>query len=324
MQFTDEQVRQFDFLESIFFAQTRDRQEQLEARKLRLAHYTTAENAVNIIRNKTMWLRDTQCMSDYSEVMHGYTQLLEYFDTEGKRDKFIKALNQCAPACGEMALQRFDDWWAHIRTESYVCCLSEHEAGKEDSLGRLSMWRAYGANFGVAIILRPPRPYSAVPLNVMLSPVEYFSKESSWRLLDHLIDRVERNQIELKKLPPELLTLSAYRMLVIAALSLKHPAFEEEREWRLIHLPFENPSIFVKQEIVSIKGVPQKIYKIPLENYPSDGISGVSIPDLLDRIIIGPAQFVGPIFSSLIEVLLEVGVEEPHKKIIFSQIPLRT
>jgi hypothetical protein len=113
-------------------------------------------------------------------------------------------------------------------------------------------------------------------------------------------------------------------MLVMATLSFKHRAFEEEREWRLIHLPSESPSAYVKSESVTVGGIPQLIYKIPLENRPSEDINGITLPELLDRVIIGPTQYPGPIYASLAKELTGAGVADVASKIIFSGIPLRT
>jgi hypothetical protein len=40
--------------------------------KGRFVHYTSAENGLKIIKGKTVWMRNTNCMSDYREVRHGY------------------------------------------------------------------------------------------------------------------------------------------------------------------------------------------------------------------------------------------------------------
>jgi len=37
----------------------------------RFVHYTSAENGLKIINTKTIWMRNTNCMTDYSEVQHG-------------------------------------------------------------------------------------------------------------------------------------------------------------------------------------------------------------------------------------------------------------
>jgi hypothetical protein len=50
-----------------------------------------------------------------------------------------------------------------------------------------------------------------------------------------------------------------------------------------------SPLIESAVEIVS--GIPQLVYKIPLENNSSAGVSGIAFADLFDRIILGPTQF---------------------------------
>ena len=39
---------------------------------LRFVHYTTAEAAIKILRSKTLYMRSTTAMADFSEVQHGY------------------------------------------------------------------------------------------------------------------------------------------------------------------------------------------------------------------------------------------------------------
>src|SRR5258706_6012144 len=45
----------------------------------RLAHYTSAASAVEIIRNRTLWLRNTGAMADYLEVQYGFAHLVSFF-----------------------------------------------------------------------------------------------------------------------------------------------------------------------------------------------------------------------------------------------------
>lgn len=320
---TEDQRKLIEGIESIFFAHAENRRDQLVRDGLRLAHYTTAENAINIIRSKTFWMRDTRSMTDFREVEHGYAMLLEYFQQTGKREAFFEALDQHYTGAGRDAVKRFDDWWAHIRTTTYICCFSEH-GKEEDVYGRLSMWRAYGPKAGVAMIFKMPDPYAALPLKIFLSPVAYLEKEFFWRELDSAVARIKAASEALKNLNRDTLVFAAYRMLVMATLSLKHPAFLEEREWRLIHLPFEEPSPHVKSETATIGGIPQVVYKVSLENRPADGVTGVTLPELLDRVIIGPTQYPGPIYASLSKELSDAGVTDVVSKIAFSGVPLRT
>lgn len=324
MPFSPEQRAVYDRLDEIFFNRAQRRLETLVCGDRRLAHYTTAESAIKIIRSRTFWMRDTRGMTDFREVQHGYDLLVSWFKQGDNRARFCAALDTCFAGCGMDALKRFDEWWAHIQSASYICCFSEHEPTVDNRYGRLSMWRAYGLKPGVAIILRPPAKYTAVPLSVFMSPVAYFGEEHLSGEIEAAMGRITSDHKLITTQPRELITFVAYRMLVMAALSLKHPAFEEEREWRLIHLPFEQRSQHVEHAVETIGGVPQIVYKVPLRNAPEAEINGISLPELLDRIIIGPTQYPGPIYASLVEELTGAGVPNAATKVFYSGVPLRT
>jgi hypothetical protein len=65
------------------------------------------------------------------------------------------------------------------------------------------------------------------------------------------------------------------------------------------------------------------VYKIPLRNVPEEGFVGAEIPELIDRIIIGPTQFPYAIADAFHQVLEQVGVKGAGNRIIVSDIPLR-
>jgi hypothetical protein len=69
-------------------------------------------------------------------------------------------------------LTSFNEWWAHIRVNTYISSISEHE-DSEDQHGRLSMWRAFGGTFAkVAIVLRIPKfTGSADRLNLLAASI---------------------------------------------------------------------------------------------------------------------------------------------------------
>ena len=98
----------------------------------------------NIIkRNKCIWMRNTTCMSDYMEVMHGYNNFWKFFNDNKIKKSFLKALEGCASGVAVEAIQLFDQWWNDIRFNTYIAAVSEHDE-EEDFHGRLSMWRAFG------------------------------------------------------------------------------------------------------------------------------------------------------------------------------------
>jgi hypothetical protein len=122
----------------------------------RLIHYTSAESAMGIIRSKRFWMRNTNCMSDYREVQHGYDILQKFFSDQAKRSAFTEALDRCSQGVALEAIKMFDDSWSHIRFSTYISSISEHE-DLEDVHGRLSMWRAFGGGAArVGIVLKIP------------------------------------------------------------------------------------------------------------------------------------------------------------------------
>ena len=75
----------------------------------RFAHYTTAEAALSIIRAKRFWLRNTNCMSDYREVQHGFDIFNRYFLDAAKKKGFVDAFNSCIPGVADEAFTAFNN-----------------------------------------------------------------------------------------------------------------------------------------------------------------------------------------------------------------------
>ena len=95
---TPEQLEFVLRLERIFMPHTtRQRQEMFKNEgkdsRARFIHYTSAEAALSIIKSKRIWMRNTICMSDYSEVQHGFDIFSRFFATEANRTAFIGALD---------------------------------------------------------------------------------------------------------------------------------------------------------------------------------------------------------------------------------------
>jgi hypothetical protein len=104
---------------------------------------------------------------------------------------------------------------------------------------------------------------------------------------------------------------------------VKHPGFKEEREWRVIYNPVYSKSEHIKSSIEVIAGIPQKVYKIPLKDIPDANFAGASIPDFIDRIIIGPNEHQTVLKNAFKELLLEAGCKDVDHLIYCSGIPLR-
>lgn len=312
-----------DLIQSIFFAGHRKRANDIRRNNTRFVHYTTAEVAASIITRRFVWMRNLQTMNDHMEFEHGFRCLKSAYNDE-KSGGFLKTtLESLFPGFREELERRFDWWSPLLRSNTYLTCISEHRRS-ENNYGRLSMWRAYGGGNGVAVVMNN-RPFltESEALNAYTSPVSYLDDKRFRSEFDHLAKNIKKNMGFIHSLGKESVLNLVFHAFRFFALCTKHPGFHEEKEWRIIYSPDLEPSNRIAEDIHSVRGVPQKIYKIPLEDVPDEGLVGVRIPDLIERIIIGPTQYPQAMFQAFEKLLKDAGVENPGERIFVSDIPLR-
>jgi hypothetical protein len=184
---------------------------------LRFAHYTSASAAMSIITEKRIWMRNTNCMADHSEIQHGYTELRKSFHTENPdRQRFLDAIDNCSPGAATQAIDLFDKWFDDTRLNTYITSMSEHMVSKEDAsedlYGRLSMWRAFGGNAArVAIIFKIPYQSPAgTALNIIFSPVSYLTKPEVQNVFREVIENVNKEQEFLQSISQQELVATIY------------------------------------------------------------------------------------------------------------------
>jgi len=159
---TPEQLKVAAQLLLIFHPHATRCRERVIKNKVRFVHYTSAANALSIIKTKRIWMRNTTCMTDYREVQHGLDALNRYFNIEAHREAFATALNDCFPGSADEVFGLFNRWWQNTQLQTYVTSISEHD-DREDFHGRLSMWRAFGGTAarvatGQSRVSERPRP----------------------------------------------------------------------------------------------------------------------------------------------------------------------
>jgi hypothetical protein len=288
----------------------------------RLVHYTSAEAALKIIQKKRLWMRNTICMSDYREVLHGFDIFNQYFLDATKSRAFIDAFEAIAPGVATEAIAAFDDAWSDIRLNTYIACVSEHQ-DFEDTNGRLSMWRAFGGVTGtrVGIVFRIPyMTLSPVALGLTLSPVAYLPPAGAHQVIDEVVANVRTERAYLQTLDRDLLVRMIFQMLVSG---LKHQGFREELEWRAIYTPNRWFSPLMESSTQIIGGVPQIVHEIPLDGTAHPQIADLDFARLFDRLIVGPTPYPWPISRAFEQALKNAGVTDVEKRIVFSDIPIR-
>lgn len=296
----------------------------------RFVHYTSADAALKIIRKKRFWMRNTNCMSDFSEVQHGFDILHRFFADKAKKESFTKAVDDCIPGVASEAIAAFNNSWEDIRLNSYIACLSEHQ-DSEDSNGRLSMWRAFGGTeTRIGIVLNIPYTLSSLPLGIIFSSVAYLSESAAHKDLEEVIGNVRANREYLRTIGRDVLVRIIFNTFLFHVVCLKHEGFHEEREWRAIYAPtlgayapMPGPSQLIESSTEVISGVPQVVYKVPLDASVSDQIADLDFTQIFDHLIIGPTSYPWPIYSAFVGELTKAGVANSAERVRVSGIPIR-
>jgi hypothetical protein len=333
---TPEQIQLAMELGKIFMPQAQRQRDELyqrqakpgddpAAQQLRFVHYTSAEAALSIIRSKCMWMRNTNCMADYREVEHGFDLLNRFFSDKTKRDTFVAALDACVPGVAQEAIDLFNRWWIDIRFNTFITSISEHD-DSEDLHGRLSMWRAFGMSTArVAIVFKVSRfSPGALALRLLFSPVAYLTEDQAHGVMAEVITNLGTSRDFLRSVARQVIVETAFTMLLAGVTCLKHEGFREEREWRAIHCPKFLASPLMKSAIEVVSGVPQLVYKLPLDATASPALADLDFSRIFHRLIIGPSSYPGPMCDAFREALTKAGVADSQDRVLFSGIPIRT
>jgi hypothetical protein len=212
------------------------------------------------------------------------------------------------------------------RLNSYITSISLH-AAHEDRHGRLSMWRAFGGQNTprVAFVFSIPKfTGAAVALNLLFSPVAYLTEDQVHGVIEEIVNNVGANCAFLQSVDRSAVLGMAFSMFLAGVTCLKHEGFHEEREWRAIYSPKRAPSPLMESSIEVVGGLPQPVYKIPLDVTASSALATLDFATVFDRLIIGPSPYPWAMFEAFVAALLKNGVSDAAARVFVSEIPIRS
>ncbi|EGE56744.1 UNVERIFIED_ORG: hypothetical protein GGI63_003084 [Rhizobium esperanzae] len=294
-----------------------------------LAHYTTAENALNILKGE-VWLRNTRVMNDVAEVQHGANLIRKSIDpgvdtrVEPALRRLGKLLDKAHPGLSNHVFNGFMSKLWNFVHRTYVTCLSVHHPEKEEN-GRLSMWRAYTGNYaGVALVLNP-EPFTQMieDPSFFSVPVSYDTEQELEQRLIKAADDVEAHTALIAEQPRDVIEWYFSSLLRRIATASKHHGFREEEEWRVMHTRYVDPSDGLRYENATIRGIPQVITKLTLGLTGPSADKGMTIPNLVKQVIIGPTNYPFVVAEAVETAMVNAGIPDAGSKIRISQIPLR-
>lgn len=294
----------------------------------RFAHYTSAETAMRIIQDKpedrSLWLRNATEMNDFLEIEFGQQILRSLLSDEATRDKFMGAVNGIHADILPNVTKALDEEFKRIKHSTYLLSLAQHDI-QEQNNGLLSMWRAYGGDANVCLVLKPgPFVTPQTAYDVTLSPVMYDGILGFQRELNRMSDRLIERRDVLQTIDQNIVAANLKQAIDFAVLSTKHPGFAEEKEWRVIYRPSDIPNgQELPGKIVSVKGIVQKVHYLPMGNRPDKGLVGAEMGEVLDKLIVGPTPNPELVVRAFVELLENSGVPDAGRKVWYSGVPLR-
>ena len=290
-----------------------------------LAHYTSIEVLEGIIRSNEFWFSHPLAMNDSEELMFGMQLGASAF-----RGSQPLAVACKTPQRHGLLLSAFENvfnhFWNTHAFDTYVFCTSEHK--KDNSDGRLSMWRGYGGNgAGAAIILDTEKlnVYNDSPL--LIDRVTYATRDERIAWVQSRI-AIVADTLEKLEVPDDQLHLPAIAFLERLkrfSLFTKARGFDEETEWRAVYMRERD----TQNKLDSMFGYATArggiLPRLKLKIAPLEGsfAKEFSLSDLVYRIILGPSQS-GPLaLMTVRRMLTQLGRPELAERVVASTIPYR-
>jgi hypothetical protein len=201
-----------------------------------LYHYTTTEGLLGIVQSRTLWATNAEFLNDAQELRFGRREIYQALMAEA--DRLSPAGRESGDALGSRAtVMRSAAAQLDVRGQYhvvYVACFCE-----EGDL--LSQWRAYGSAGGYAVGFRVADLRSAEPAEagrsggVVASPVNLVQVRYGDDAREDAVAQVLRTIAPDPVGHPGTQGYVRAQTIVLPALAgIKHPAFREEREWRLV------------------------------------------------------------------------------------------
>jgi len=191
------------------------------ARPEAIFHYTSADALHSIIRNKQLWATEALCMNDPTEGIHAGRLIAER----------LRARASDVPS---HLLRLFSDEQLSDVLNNQVFLVSFCSAGD-----LLSQWRAYGLDGrGYALGFNTEALLESAPCGGHLVPVSYDRAELD-ELLATIIDFAvkEISRVNFCQAESEGYWGFVGNYLLQSVIRFKNPAYQEEREWRLVYFP---------------------------------------------------------------------------------------
>ena len=285
------------------------------------AHYTSADTVKKVLDSRGFYMRNSRLMNDHSEVSHGFQMVLTAVSETGGGSQYKAAWSSVEPRLGERLPQLIAESAGKVMDDCFIISVSEHLGGgrrrspvhvagpwHRRPLGRncRKAWHRCADGGGRSFL-------DGVPLRRCSR-----RRQGAWGQAAALC----RHAGTFRDLSPELIEQLALADAVNFAVSIKHPGFAEEREWRFVYMTdFPSPEMNARREAVVWGGIPQIVSRLPIilpcdAGWTPDRLS-------LERIILGPCAESRTVRRGLVQLLGDYSFDNAEDIVRASSIPYR-
>ncbi|WP_210396224.1 DUF2971 domain-containing protein [Motiliproteus sediminis] len=264
-----------------------------------LFHYTSLQGLSGIVESGAIWASDVRYLNDSAEIRHTTELILE------------QSHRRIDEGSGNVALlAQFQEWLSRGISRDHLLLGASFRANGN----LLSQWRGYSSlGKGVSLGFRPDTLIKAATEQGFRIGRCIYAPEQQRQLIEALLDNLEQLAEDNHGGDYEALFRSAEEDLLHTAALLKHPAFAEEAEWRLV------TSIAAEGSHPGLKFREGRSMLVP---YVELQLAGPGQPLPLDQVYLGPTPHAALSMQSLGLYLQRRGIEPPAG-ILYCKIPYR-
>jgi hypothetical protein len=286
----------------------------------RVYHYTNSSSLIRILEDNEVWATNAVFLNDQNEIRHAAVILSRACDTVIGDEEFASE-DPSQLLLATTAMRRVLNH-LHDYIEAYVTCFCS-----EGDL--LSQWRGYGEGDGLSIgfdSAELSRVAKATPGIVAGLVQVTYDEEQQYAELYELAKRWTRMFLSClrrdSRTKPHVEAMLFAQCFAWLAATFKHPAFAEEKEWRLVYVRLRLPELLpeesFKLSLRSSKGMVVPFIRIMPCDEEKDP---VRLP--VKSVRVGPHRYPALAASGVWHLVTNLGLAD-EIKVDYSFTPLRT
>lgn len=243
--------------------------DRIRRENVNLAHYTNILSGYSILKKKEIWLRNITKMSDNMEVKWGL-ELFKIFLYDNNNLLYNRLTDALAKAHKDAKYWKLviddmiDNFYEKYAQNTYILSLTEYSNKNID----INLFKNFCKDEGIIFVFNSNCNNKFTEM-LNLTRVVYFDGSTFKRHFNDFIEFIETNKESIESCNLKDVEELLKQAIFYAILSIKHPSFKDENEWRIVYCSeFGNYNILsdlIVDDNVEIKGNLEKIYKINLD-----------------------------------------------------------